>query len=202
MRNVKSISNKDLFHSNSFLYLFAIFSFLDSLDHGVGISNSLSESDKHTSLGEQVIIPSPAGIVRTAKLCKLADTQKGGEESVMSTQEYIKKVIEDVGEDDDFTRALWLSMLDYGTVNEVIKSCTSNALGDLTIRLKDLSGTISGTIHYKVLTAERYAKVITIGAALILHNVSVFSPKQSTHHYLNITKKNMVKVFHKDGGSA
>nr|GFD18141.1 transposase, MuDR, MULE transposase domain protein [Tanacetum cinerariifolium] len=36
----------------------------------------------------------------------------------------------------------------------VIKSCTPNALGDLTITLKDLSGTISGTIHYKVLIEE------------------------------------------------
>ncbi|GKB84636.1 hypothetical protein Tco_0956908 [Tanacetum coccineum] len=171
------------------------------------------------------IIPGPAGIVQTAKLRKLVDTREGGEEPVMSTQEYIRKVIEDVGEDDDFTRAPWLSTIDYVNVDggivtgcfgdvkkflkngklkqivAVIKSCTPNALGDLTVTLKDLSGTIFGTIHYKVLTEERFAKAITIGAALILYNVFVFSPKQSTHHYLNITKKNLVKVFHKDGGS-
>nr|GEW21559.1 hypothetical protein [Tanacetum cinerariifolium] len=171
-------------------------------------------------------IPGPAGIVQTAKLRKLADTQEGGEESVMSTQEYIRKVIEDVGEDDDFTRAPRLSMIDYVNVNggimtgyfgdvkkflkngkpdkvvAVIKSCTLNALVDLTVTLKDRSGTISDTIHYKVLTEERFAKVITVRAALILHNVFIFSPKQSTHHHLNITNKNMVKVFHKDGGSA
>ncbi|GJZ54528.1 hypothetical protein Tco_0609413 [Tanacetum coccineum] len=139
----------------------------------------------------------PAGIVQTTKLCKLADTREGKEESVMSTQEYIRKVIEDVGEDDDFTRASWLSVLEY-----VNLSSRLNALGDLTVTLKDFSGTISGPIHYEVLIEERFAKAITVGAALILHNVSVFSPKQSTHHYLNITKKNMVKVFHKDGGSA
>ncbi|GJV44369.1 reverse transcriptase domain-containing protein [Tanacetum coccineum] len=168
----------------------------------------------------------PAGIVQTAKLRKLVDTREGGEESVMSTQEYIRKVIEDVGEDDDFTRAPWLSAIDYVNVDggimtgcfgdvkkflkngklekvvAVIKSCTPNSLGDLTVTLKDLSGTISSTIHYKVFIEDRFAKVITVGAALILHNVSVFSPKQSTHHYLNIIKKNMVKVFHKDGGSA
>ncbi|GJZ82520.1 retrovirus-related pol polyprotein from transposon TNT 1-94, partial [Tanacetum coccineum] len=84
----------------------------------------------------------------------------------------------------------------------LIKSCTPNALRDLRVTLKELSGIISGTIHYKVLIKDRFAKAITVGAALILHNVSVFSPKQSTHHYLNITKKNMVKVFHKDGGSS
>ncbi|GJX21348.1 putative nucleotidyltransferase, ribonuclease H [Tanacetum coccineum] len=118
-----------------------------------------------------MIILGPAGIVQTAKLRKLADTREGGEESVMSTQEYIRKVIEDVGEDDDFTRTPWLSVLDYVNVDGgivtgcfgdvkkflkngklekvvvVIKSCTSNALGDLTVTLKELSGTIFG--HYR-----------------------------------------------------
>ncbi|GJT24798.1 hypothetical protein Tco_0894735 [Tanacetum coccineum] len=172
------------------------------------------------------IIPGPACIVQTAKLRKLVDTREGGEESIMSTQQYIRKVIEDVGEDDDFTYASWLSVIDYVKVDggivtgcfgdlkkflkngkleqivAVIKSCTSNALGDLTVTLKDLFGTIFGTIHYKVLTEERFAKAFTVESAFILHYVSVFSPKQSTHHYLNITKKNMVKVFHKDGGFA
>ncbi|GKD04977.1 transposase, MuDR, MULE transposase domain protein [Tanacetum coccineum] len=35
------------------------------------------------------------------------------------------------------------------------------------------------------------------GAAMVLANVSVFTPKQS-EHYVNITKKNVVKVFRKD----
>ncbi|GJW19921.1 hypothetical protein Tco_0027357, partial [Tanacetum coccineum] len=52
-----------------------------------------------------------------AKLRKLADTREGGEKSVMSTREYIRKVIEDVGEDDDFTRAPWLSVLEYVNVD-------------------------------------------------------------------------------------
>nr|GEV82297.1 hypothetical protein [Tanacetum cinerariifolium] len=79
----------------------------------------------------------------------------------------------------------------------VIKSCTPNMLGDLTITLKDLSGIISGTIHYKVLNAEVYGKAISVGAVLILRNVLVFSPKSSSL-YLNITLKNILKVFHKD----
>ncbi|GJT22354.1 hypothetical protein Tco_0892291 [Tanacetum coccineum] len=175
---------------------------------------------------EQALDIDDSDLRLTPVLCKLVNTREGKEESVMSTHEYIRKVIEDVGEDDDFTRASWLSVIDYvnldggivtgcfgdvkkflknGKLEKVVavfKSCTPNALGDLTVTLKDLFGTISGTIHYKVLTEERFAKVITVGAALILHNVSVISPKQSTHRYLNITKKNMVKVFHKDGGSA
>ncbi|GJU45680.1 hypothetical protein Tco_1202946 [Tanacetum coccineum] len=87
----------------------------------------------------------------------------------MSTQDYIRNVIEDMGEDDDFTRASWLIVVEYVNVNGVIgcsrdvkkflkngkfekvvailKSCTPNALGDLTITLKDLSGTIFDSIH-------------------------------------------------------
>nr|GEU96089.1 hypothetical protein [Tanacetum cinerariifolium] len=134
--------------------------------------------------------------------------------------------IEDVGEDDDFTRALWLSVVEYDNVDggivtgcfedvkkflnngklekvvAIIKSCTPHALGDLTVTLKYLSGTIFDTIHYKVLAEERVAKAVTVETSLILHNVFVFSPKQSTHHYLKITKKNMVNVFHKDGASS
>ncbi|GJX37748.1 hypothetical protein Tco_0251051 [Tanacetum coccineum] len=59
----------------------------------------------------------------------------------------------------------------------IIQSCYPNVLGDLTVILKDLSGIIFDTIHYKVLKEERFAKAITVGAALILHNVSVFSHK-------------------------
>ncbi|GKC42054.1 hypothetical protein Tco_1059776 [Tanacetum coccineum] len=130
-----------------------------------------------------------AGIVQTVKLRKLVDTREGGEESVMSTKKYIRKFIEDLGEDDDFTRASWLSVLDYvnvdggimtdcfgdvkkflknGKLEKVVtffKSCTPNILGDLTVTLKDFFGTISSTIHYKVLTEERFAKAITVGAA-------------------------------------
>ncbi|GJS58107.1 hypothetical protein Tco_0652891 [Tanacetum coccineum] len=110
-------------------------------------------------------------LLLTPIICKLVDTREGGEESIMSTQDYIRKVIEDVGEDDDFTHVPWLSTIDYVNVDggivtgcfgdvkkfikngklekviAVIKSCTSNALGDLTVTLKDLSGLISGTIH-------------------------------------------------------
>ncbi|GJZ47897.1 hypothetical protein Tco_0601729 [Tanacetum coccineum] len=87
-----------------------------------------------------------------------------------------------VGEDDNLTRAQWLSVVEYvnvdggivtgyfGDVNRflnngklkkvvaIIKSCTPNALGDLTVTLKDLSGTNSSSIYYKVLTEERFAK--------------------------------------------
>ncbi|GJW21067.1 transposase, MuDR, MULE transposase domain protein [Tanacetum coccineum] len=72
-------------------------------------------------------------------------------------------------------------------------SCSPNALGDLIVTMKDLSGTIPGTIHHKVIGEGGYENDITVRAALILANVSVFLPKPSMH-YLNITKKNVVKV--------
>ncbi|GJT59789.1 transposase, MuDR, MULE transposase domain protein [Tanacetum coccineum] len=141
--------------------------------------------------------------------------------ALMSTQEYMQKVVEDVGEDDDFKSGAWVSATNYvtatgGTVTgclgdidnnlkkgkldqvvAIVKSCSPNALDDLTVIMKDLSGTIPGSIHYKVISEGGYENDITVGAAMILANVSVFTPKPSKH-YLNITKRNVVEVFRKD----
>ncbi|GJS58491.1 hypothetical protein Tco_0653275 [Tanacetum coccineum] len=68
------------------------------------------------------------------QLRKIADTQEGGEESLMSTQEYIRKVIEDVGEDDDFTHTPWLSVLDYVNVDGGI---VTGCFGDVKKFLKN-----------------------------------------------------------------
>ncbi|GJY20406.1 hypothetical protein Tco_0392972 [Tanacetum coccineum] len=168
------------------------------------------------------IIPGPAGIVQAAKLCKqlnIHEDKDGTElcregitalkanfgttevqtnipitlqESVLSTQEYISKGIEDVGEDEDFKGGSWVSAVEFVNANEgivngclgdiknylknkkleqvvaIIKFCTPNAFCDLTVTLKDISSIIP-----------------------------VFSPKPSMH-YLNITMRNVVKVFHKD----
>ncbi|PWA45790.1 hypothetical protein CTI12_AA510780 [Artemisia annua] len=166
------------------------------------------------------IIPGPAGVYQRAKLRKIADCREGRDVSTDTTQEYMRKVVADVGFDDDFTRGPWLSAVDYANANgwvvngclgdikshikkgkvdlvlAIIKSCTPNALGDLTVTLKDLSGSLSGTIHHKIINEGGYGKDINVGAALILRNISVFSPKSG--HYLNITMKNLVKVFKKD----
>nr|GFC70109.1 GPCR kinase [Tanacetum cinerariifolium] len=79
----------------------------------------------------------------------------------------------------------------------IVKSCSPNMLGDLNVTMKDLSCTIPGTIHHKVIGKDGYGKDITVGAAMILTNVSVFSPTPSKH-YLNITMRNVVEVFRKD----
>nr|GEV08526.1 hypothetical protein [Tanacetum cinerariifolium] len=124
------------------------------------------------------IIPGPAGIVQAAKLCKQADIQEGRDKSVLSTQEYIRKAVEDVGEDEDFKGESWVSVVEFVNANEgivngclgniknyfkngkleqvvaIINSCTADALGNLTMTHKDLSSSISGTIHYKVINEE------------------------------------------------
>ncbi|XP_076949797.1 uncharacterized protein LOC143622575 [Bidens hawaiensis] len=146
----------------------------------------------------------------------------------MATQEYIRKAVEDPEEDEDFKRTPWLSAVEFvnsdgmidsgliahlGDINKceetgkldlvvaVIKSCTPNGLGDMMVTLKDPTGTVFGTIHHKVLTEGDIRKGICVGSALILYKVSVVSLSRSTH-YLNITKRNLVKVFYKDGGSS
>nr|GEZ03739.1 hypothetical protein [Tanacetum cinerariifolium] len=87
----------------------------------------------------------------------------GGDEFVLSTQEYIRKAIDDVDEDEDFKGGSWVSTVEFvddngrGIVNGhlgdienclknrkvkqvvlIIKSCTLNALEALTVTLKDL----------------------------------------------------------------
>ncbi|GJR14401.1 hypothetical protein Tco_0797053 [Tanacetum coccineum] len=168
------------------------------------------------------IIPGPTGILQKALLQKNADVMEGGHDNIMPTQEYVRKVNEDVSEDDHFMHGPWLSVVVYlhgkgvmasGCLGQmkkyckneklemvvgVVMSCTPNALGDLVVTLNDPTGIMGGTIHYKVFKKEdSYAKSINIGSVLILRNVSVFTPKPS-NHYLNITIKNIVKVFDKD----
>nr|GEY44455.1 hypothetical protein [Tanacetum cinerariifolium] len=101
----------------------------------------------------------------------------------------MQKVVEDVGEDEDFNSGAWVSATNYVIANG------GTVTGDLTMTIKDLSGTIPRRIHYKVIGEGGYGKDVTVGAAMILVNVSVFTPKPSKH-YLN--KKNVVKVFRKD----
>nr|GEW57370.1 hypothetical protein [Tanacetum cinerariifolium] len=101
------------------------------------------------------------------------DIHEGGDDSVLSTQEYMKQVVEDVGEDENFNSGPWVGTTEYVKANggivsgclgdiktflkngkleqvvAIIKSCSLNALGDLKVTVKDLSGTLVGSIHYK-----------------------------------------------------
>nr|GEX13545.1 hypothetical protein [Tanacetum cinerariifolium] len=144
--------------------------------------------------------------------------QARGLDNILTTQEYVRKITEDVSEDDHFMQGPWLQAIAYlygegvivsGCLSDmkkhfikgklklvvgVVKSCTPNSLRDMTVTIKDPTGTMGSTIHYKVFQNEDggYAKSIKVGFVLILRNVSVWTPKPS-QHYLNITIRNIVK---------
>ncbi|GKC04462.1 hypothetical protein Tco_0996072 [Tanacetum coccineum] len=106
------------------------------------------------------IIPGPAGIVQATKMLKQRDIVLGWDGVVMSTQEYMKKMVEDVGEDEDFKSGVWVSMIEYVNANGGI-SCTLNALGDLTVTVKDLSVfSPKPSMHYLNITMKNVVKVL------------------------------------------
>ncbi|GJW48641.1 GPCR kinase [Tanacetum coccineum] len=145
-------------------------------------------------LGKEVIISGPAGLVQRAKLLKenVFILDPDGVSAINYVNAFGGTVTGCLGDIDNFLKKGKLEQ-----VVAIVKSCSSNALGDLNVTLKDLSGTVPGTINYKVLDVGSYGKDITVGAAMILANVSVFTHKPSKH-YLNITKRNVVEVFRKD----
>ncbi|GJX72665.1 reverse transcriptase domain-containing protein [Tanacetum coccineum] len=190
-------------------------------------SSSTDDGIAHLYVGQPTrtqprIIPRPFGILQMAMLLKNTYVMEVGHENVMPTQEYVRKISEDVSEDDHFTFGPWLSAIVYlhgegamasGCLGDmkkyckngklemvvgVVMSCTPNSLGDMIVTLKDPTCIMGGTIHYKVFKREDgYAKSFKVGSVLILRNVSVFTPKPSKH-YLNITIRNIVKVFDND----
>ncbi|GKB63633.1 hypothetical protein Tco_0919819 [Tanacetum coccineum] len=56
------------------------------------------------------IIPGPAGLVQRAKLLKENVFILDPDGALMSTQEYMQKVVEDVGEDADFNSGAWVKL--------------------------------------------------------------------------------------------
>ncbi|GKB83043.1 hypothetical protein Tco_0949938 [Tanacetum coccineum] len=107
-----------------------------------------------------MIIPGPAGIVQASKQ---KDIREGGEEYVMSTQECIRKVVEDVGKLlrmclGDIKKNLKNEKLDQ--VIAIIKSCAPDALGDLIVALKDLSVFFpKPSMHYLTIIMRNLVKV-------------------------------------------
>ncbi|GJT41542.1 hypothetical protein Tco_0941407 [Tanacetum coccineum] len=79
------------------------------------------------------IIPGPAGIVRQAKLLKENIFILDSDGALMSTQQYMQQIIEDVGEDDDFNSGAWVSATNY--VKE-FRGNVTGCLGDIENFLK------------------------------------------------------------------
>ncbi|KAL8139716.1 hypothetical protein V2J09_005737 [Rumex salicifolius] len=168
-------------------------------------------------------IPGPAGAMQAVmgRVCQRNEDFSRNRDAKISTQDYIKMVEEDDAE--EFMSDHWLSALDFlsregvrrtTSLNDIkncanfekldmvvamIKCCTPNGLGDLTVVLKDRTDTISASIHRKVLTEGEYGKLIAVGSVLILQQVSVFSSLNKSF-YLNISLRNVVKIVPKDAG--
>nr|GEV24535.1 hypothetical protein [Tanacetum cinerariifolium] len=152
----------------------------------VQLSNSICVEPSSSTPNPVKIIPGLAGLVQRAKLLKENVFILYSDGALMSTQEYMQKIVKDVGEDADFNNGAWVSATNYvndfgGTVTAylgdidnflkkekleqvvaIVKSCSLNALGDLNVTLKDLLGTVHETIHYKVLDVGSYEKDITV----------------------------------------
>lgn len=137
----------------------------------------------------------------------------------ISTQEYIRRVEEDDGE--EFSRNPWILALDFlrrdGLVDAtslrdvkqcmsseridkvvaIVKSCKLNGLGDMMVTLKDPTDTVGASVHRKVLGTGDFRKLIAVGSVLILQKVVAFYSSCASC-YLNITKSNVVKVISVD----
>ncbi|GAB2265201.1 hypothetical protein Dimus_000269 [Dionaea muscipula] len=163
------------------------------------------------------LIPGAAGAIQAAMHRRDGDRNDFSHMNAeISTQEYIRRVEEDQGE--EFMHEPWLSAINFleqegmtkntplsevkkcvdackiDQVVAIIKSCSQNGFGDLMVMLKDPSDTIGASIHHKVLNEKEYRRDIAVGSVLILQKVAVFSPSRASW-YVNVTLNNVVKVF-------
>nr|GEV30816.1 hypothetical protein [Tanacetum cinerariifolium] len=160
-------------------------------------SNSTHVKPSPYTKNPVIIIPGPSGVIHVSSSTRV-EPSTSNLNPVRIIPGPADKVVEDVGDDDDFKSVTWVSATNYvdtfgGTVTGclgdvdnflkngklkhvvgIVKSCSPNMLGDLNVTLKDLSCD-----------------------AMILANVSVFSPNTSKH-YINITMRNVVEVLRKD----
>ncbi|XP_043700401.1 uncharacterized protein LOC122651143 [Telopea speciosissima] len=172
------------------------------------------------------LLPGPAGALQAAmhRHARYREQKFSCSQEQIPTQEFLRRVHEGGDGDEDFRTNSWLCALDFlgggdgvalrsplrsikprvgiekvPQVVAVIKSCVPNGLGDLIVSLKYPTGTVSASIHRKVLTESEFGRDISVGAVMILKEVVVFSPSWSAC-YLNITLHNVVKVFGKECG--
>ncbi|GKE01996.1 hypothetical protein Tco_1389979, partial [Tanacetum coccineum] len=105
----------------------------------VQLSSSTCYEPSSSTLNPVSIIPGLAGLVQRAKQLKENVFILDPDGALMSTQEYMQKVVEDVGEDSDFNSGAWISASNYvlstgGTITGCLghidnflegKTCTS-----------------------------------------------------------------------------
>ncbi|GJX42540.1 hypothetical protein Tco_0257530 [Tanacetum coccineum] len=99
----------------------------------VQLSSSIRVEPSPSTPNPVRIIPGPAGIVQQAKLLKEKVFILDSDGALMSTQQYMQQIIEDVGEDDDFNSGAWVSATNY--VKE-FRGNVTGCLGDIENFLK------------------------------------------------------------------
>ncbi|PWA49157.1 hypothetical protein CTI12_AA484040 [Artemisia annua] len=115
-------------------------------------------------------------------------------EQLLDIEKLVRIIPDPTGivQDEDFKRGSWVSAIEHLNANGCI---VSGCLGDIKNFLKN--GKLDQVLAIVNIDEGGYGKDITVEIALILANVSVFSSKPSMY-YLNITMRNVLKVFQKD----
>nr|GEY75716.1 hypothetical protein [Tanacetum cinerariifolium] len=162
---------------------------------------------------EARIIPGPVGILQKALVQKKAYVQARGRDNILTTQEYVSKVNEDVSEDDHFTQGPWLQAIVYlhgegvivsgclGDIKKhcingklklivgVVKSCIPNSLGEMTVTLKDPTGLVLLQIQscpLILLEVDGIANMALLGSILQLVLLGVESRRNVPEWLLRI----------------
>ncbi|GJV61750.1 reverse transcriptase zinc-binding domain-containing protein [Tanacetum coccineum] len=104
------------------------------------------------------------------------------------TQKQVRIIPGPTGDDEDFKSESWVSATEYVDANGGI---VSGCLGDIKNFLKN------GKLDQVVAIVKSCFSNVIGDLTVTLQDLSVFSPKPSMH-YLNITMRNVVKVFRKD----
>ncbi|XP_071695677.1 uncharacterized protein [Rutidosis leptorrhynchoides] len=172
-------------------------------------------SNKKNKLSYQIL--GPAGIFQDAYELR---NNENNVVDYMSTQDFVREIINRPEVDDSFTLDQWLRAMEFAypyggrsdiasilrqrrflpadQVVGVVKTCEKNEFGDLSVTLKDTTGTIRGSVSGKIINGVhgKYegVKGIREGAVLVLQNCSIFCPSVEVKIF-NITRKVLIKVF-------
>nr|GFA43517.1 hypothetical protein [Tanacetum cinerariifolium] len=87
-----------------------------------------SHAFRNSSLAVDASLNSANRYSSEGDAAKKADVQEGGHENILTTQEYVKNLNEDMSEDDHFTQGPWVSAIVYLQGQGVI---ASGCLGDV-----------------------------------------------------------------------
>nr|GEU31134.1 hypothetical protein [Tanacetum cinerariifolium] len=184
----------------------------------VQLSSSTHVKPSTLTLNPVRIIPGPAGLVQQAMLLKEKVFILDPDGALMSTQQYMDKVVEDVGDEDDFKSAAWVSATNYvnafgGTVTGclgdvdnflkkgkleqivgIVKSCSPNMLGGLNVTLKDLSGTRTET-GFKHAFATFFGQYLETFTGIVFLNMDQLDKQLDKEEFQEIGSMAAFKVL-------